>query len=61
MHPLHDVHEMNAYGAGRVSMSVHMFQLDSRWTDVMTFDMESMPLEATLKLVFFFFLISYNP
>jgi hypothetical protein len=34
MHSLHDVHEMNAYGAGHVCLSVHlsvrMIQLENR-------------------------------
>jgi hypothetical protein len=29
---LHDAHKMNAYRNGRC-LSVHMFQLENRWTD----------------------------
>jgi hypothetical protein len=34
MRSLHDAHEMNAYRAGHVCLSVRMIQLDNRWTDV---------------------------
>jgi hypothetical protein len=34
MHSLHDVHEMNAYRAGHVCLSVRMIQLENHWTDL---------------------------
>jgi hypothetical protein len=34
MRSLHDVHEMNAYSAVHVCPSVHIIQLESRWTNL---------------------------
>jgi hypothetical protein len=34
MHSLQDVHEMNAYRAGHVDLSVHMIQLENCWMDL---------------------------
>jgi hypothetical protein len=31
---LHNVHEINAYRAGHVCLSVHMIQLKNRWMDL---------------------------
>jgi hypothetical protein len=31
---LHDVHEMKAYWAGHVCLSVRMIQLENRWMDL---------------------------
>jgi hypothetical protein len=34
MRSLHDMHEMNAFWAGQVCLSVHMIQLEHRWTEL---------------------------
>jgi hypothetical protein len=34
MRSLHDVHQMNAYMADHVCLSVRMIQLENRWTDL---------------------------
>jgi hypothetical protein len=43
MCPLHDVHNMSAYRANDVRLSVLMFQLENCWTD---FDMNVTPAVA---------------
>jgi hypothetical protein len=34
MRSMHYVHKINLYMAGYICLSVHMIQLDNRWTDL---------------------------
>jgi hypothetical protein len=57
MHSLHDVHEVNAYRAVHVCLSICIIQLENRWTDLDEIWLDIMPLGTSVKS---YFTVSYN-
>jgi hypothetical protein len=58
MRSLHDVREMNAYRANHVRLSIHMIQLENRWTDLCEIWYGSYVIGVCHKIVLFNFLQS---